>query len=160
MSDKESKRFEKIGENEYLVFRFDEFFDWSVLKADVEEILLDCGQLVSINSCGVRSLTQATVGGKARIIYKNCTSELIEHFGLVAPLVKNAIIESFYKEYECDDCDHQQRIFHRVTGPIAETYDMEEDEGLKCEACGSDNYGLVIDPGNFAEFIENLKKVA
>ena len=102
----------KLQENEkvltiFLLGKIDECSDYSTIKTDYDEIIVDFNDVTSINSCGIREWINFLLTLKdKKITYKNCPKIIVDQMSSVNEfLPQNAKVESIYLPYYCEDCD-------------------------------------------------------
>ena len=82
----------------------------SLVKQLSPNLIFNFKQVEYVNSCGVRAwinfLRDVEKGRK--IIFEECTPEIVSQINMIPNFRGNAKIKSVYASYTCENCDHQQ----------------------------------------------------
>ena len=106
-----------------------------LLESDLEpSFVFDLGKVQMINSIGAREWISMTVKlrkRKSKVIYRNCTSSIIDSINLFPDFVDKQGIESFFIPLTCSECDHKMEEL--VTPAAVKNESFETDKN--CPTC-------------------------
>ncbi len=124
----------------------------------VKKVVMDVGEVDSINSCGGREWVKwiRTIDSKVQVDFVNCSSVFLDYANMIDGFIpSNGTIESFKVPYYCETCDHLTvRMFdsQNVRGK-----ESEISVSIPCEKCKKDAEIDVIVP-HFLKFLNRTKK--
>jgi anti-anti-sigma regulatory factor len=133
---------EKRGEWEQLIYQGPINEDTEVhlmptLQQLGSNVIFNFRKVEYVNSCGVRAwinyLREVEKG--RRIIFEECTPEIVSQINMIPNFKGTAHIKSVYASYACNSCDHQTWQLFEEGRNLPNTAN-EEIPAPKCEKCG------------------------
>ncbi len=118
----------------------DEYSEFDALLRDQAPLKLNIGQIVSINSVGVRKFLAFTLDwSPKKFEFFECTPEFIANVNVIPQMLGNPSdetqIKSFYVPFSCESCKRIENVlFLREQIRIDEFGDAEVPE-RKCPRC-------------------------
>jgi hypothetical protein len=124
----------------------------------VKSVVMDMGEVDSINSCGGREWVKwiRTVDTNLHVEFVNCSSVFLDYANMIEGFVpSNGVIESFNVPYYCESCD-------QLTLKVFQSKDIREHkreipESIPCAKCKKPAEVDVIVPV-FLKFLNKAKK--
>ena len=106
-----------------------------LLESDLEpSFVFDLGKVQMINSIGVRAWISMTVKlkkRKSKVIYRNCTSTIIDSVNLFPDFADKQGIESFFIPLTCSKCDHKMEELVTPTDVKNDSFEIDK----TCPTC-------------------------
>jgi anti-anti-sigma regulatory factor len=106
-----------------------------LIESDLEpSFVFDLGKVQMINSIGVRAWISMTVKlkkRKSKVIYRNCTSSIIDSVNLFPDFADKQGIESFFIPLTCSRCDHKMEELVTPTDVKNDSFETDE----TCPTC-------------------------
>ncbi len=105
-----------------------------------------------VNSLGIRNwinFLRHIQEGRS-IFFEYCTPDIVMQMNMMAHFKGSAKVLSFYGEYTCEHCGHEELILFK-TGKIESLY--EKIQNQHCPKCGS-HFNLEEDEENYLQFLE------
>lgn len=110
------------GQTIYIVGHLGEFVDFTNTVIPSEPIEINCLEILSINSIGIRNLLTLirSIGAK-KFYYTHCSLQFIETidtFEILLGLKGNGRVESLYLEWVCPNCRTITNLLNMVSGML------------------------------------------
>ncbi|SMF20109.1 hypothetical protein [Pseudobacteriovorax antillogorgiicola] len=118
----------------------------------LKTVVFNFKEVAYINSLGIRSWVNFLrhIQEGREIFFEECTSDVVMQMNMMAMFRGDAVVRSFYGDYTCDNCGHEQAIRFEVT----EDSDLQKDlVEQPCEKC-STILSLDEDDENYLIFLE------
>lgn len=135
--------------------------DAALNKVKVEtgkKVVMDVGEVDSINSCGGREWVKwiKTIDSKINMNFINCGAVFLDYANMIDGFIPiNGAIESFKVPYYCEACDHL--TIRKFESRDVKTNGGEISSTIPCEKCNKDAEVDVIVP-HFLKFLNKTKK--
>lgn len=149
------------GHTIFLVGRLDEFADFTNVPIPPEPVEINCRDLGSINSIGIRNFVKLikSIGSK-KFNYTECPLQFVDCINTFAALLgfhKNGRIETINLDFICKNCFETQVVLTNIADVVvgnSNNFHMIVD---RCTKCG--NYlSPRGDLGDILEFVKHQRQ--
>jgi anti-anti-sigma regulatory factor len=122
--------------------------------------VLDLAEIERINSCGVRDwvnwLGRIEKQG-ARLVFVNCSPQIVSQLNLVHNFTANGIVKSFYAPYFCARCK-KEKLLRLEARDLAKSAPIAKAPLCRCDECDGAMDFDELEESYFA-FLNNAKKI-
>lgn len=110
----------------------------NLLSALSPKVIINFKNVESVNSCGVRAwITFMRELAKGRsLVFEECTPIIVSQINMIPNFRGNAIIQSVYARYTCQNCGNQQQHLF-VRGQNLPTAASDGGGAVACSKCGN-----------------------
>ncbi len=103
------------------------------------EVCIDLGEIVRINSCGVREWIKVMSKMKSKVHYRNCSSVIVTQFSMIPEFLGHkGYVDSFEAQFVCPSCGHEDKMILEVGKDIKPGLpSYKESPEMECTDCGA-----------------------
>ena len=149
------------GQTIYLDGRLDEFADFTNIPLPPEPIEVNCRDLGSCNSIGIRNFVKLIIAiGTKKFNYTACPAQFVDcinTFSALLGLHRNGRIESITLDFICKNCFETQVVLTDIRQVVvgdSNNYHMMVDRCTKCGTYLSPSGDL----GDILEFVKHQRQ--